>query len=120
MILQHEDKAKDKAKDEDKKVDDNDEKEDGDEQLFGGVRAKRTRTTVVVPVGGADIIASFLVSPERVYSNTHVSAILHIYTVLTVHTAECERGVSSLKRIHTEFRNRLTQETLEQLLYVNP
>ena len=34
-----------------------------------------------------------------------------------MHTAECERGVSALTRIHTDFRNRLSQATVEQLLY---
>ena len=64
VILQHEDKAE--AED----------KKSGEEE----------------DLDGADIIASFLGSPQRVYSNTHVSAILHIYTTLTVHTTECERG----------------------------
>ncbi|KAJ8043554.1 hypothetical protein HOLleu_10692 [Holothuria leucospilota] len=39
--------------------------------------------------------------------------------VIPVSTADCERGFSTLKRIKTPLRNRLTEETLKCLLFIS-
>eukprot|EP00733_Pompholyxophrys_punicea_P000520 Pompholyxophrys_punicea_v1_NODE_149_length_3194_cov_9.758203.p2 type:complete len:238 gc:universal NODE_149_length_3194_cov_9.758203:2334-3047(+) len=43
---------------------------------------------------------------------------METYVALTVHTADCERGFSLMKRIKTKLRNRLAQSTLEQLMLI--
>ena len=63
-----------------------------DEELFGGDKTKkRVRKKVTLPVDAADVVASWHQSQARIYAKVHVTGLLHIYTTLTVHTAECER-----------------------------
>eukprot|EP00733_Pompholyxophrys_punicea_P001585 Pompholyxophrys_punicea_v1_NODE_844_length_1222_cov_6.458440.p1 type:complete len:110 gc:universal NODE_844_length_1222_cov_6.458440:781-452(-) len=44
---------------------------------------------------------------------------MNIYVVLTLQSADCERGFSAMKRIKTATRNRLSNTTLEQLMYIS-
>jgi hypothetical protein len=60
-----------------------------------------------------------LVKPDRSISFVHCSHLLAIAMVLPVATAECERGVSTIKRIKTSLRNRMEGTKLLALMVIS-
>ena len=100
----------------------NESDSDSDEQLFEFTRGKkgkrRQKQMVTVAYQAGDIIRDWLSSEAFVFTHPNITGIAQIYSILTVHSADCERGVSALKRIQTAFRNRLKQDTLEMLMYI--
>eukprot|EP00734_Pompholyxophrys_sp_LG126_P000418 Pompholyxophrys_sp_v1_NODE_168_length_1391_cov_1.406577.p1 type:complete len:173 gc:universal NODE_168_length_1391_cov_1.406577:659-141(-) len=70
------------------------------------------------PLEVRDIVSDFLKSQMReVFPDWCL--VLNVYVACTVSTADCERGFSAMKRVKVPSRNRLSQSTLEQLLYIN-
>eukprot|EP00733_Pompholyxophrys_punicea_P000635 Pompholyxophrys_punicea_v1_NODE_204_length_2775_cov_14.624265.p2 type:complete len:152 gc:universal NODE_204_length_2775_cov_14.624265:1957-2412(+) len=66
-----------------------------------------------------EIVTSFLKSETLVSIYPNIAFLMKVYTVLTLQSADCERGFSAMKRIKTAFRNRLSNKTLEQLMYIS-
>eukprot|EP00733_Pompholyxophrys_punicea_P001104 Pompholyxophrys_punicea_v1_NODE_482_length_1859_cov_25.114191.p2 type:complete len:117 gc:universal NODE_482_length_1859_cov_25.114191:1195-1545(+) len=60
----------------------------------------------------ADIIILFMLA-----LNENFVLLMSLFTTLTVQSASCERGFSTMKRIKTALRNCLSQSTLEELMY---
>ncbi|KAJ8415103.1 hypothetical protein AAFF_G00008010 [Aldrovandia affinis] len=48
-----------------------------------------------------------------------LSHLMHIYMVLPVSTAVCERGFSTLKRVKTDWRSSLTTAQLQRLMFIS-
>jgi hypothetical protein len=58
------------------------------------------QTTIKGRVATVQDVMTELVKPDRSISFVHCSHLLAIAMVLPVATAECERGVSTIKRIN--------------------
>ena len=94
------------------------EADDSETPLFGGPQPKKKREYVSRRVDTLDCCERWLNSELHSLS-PQISGLAEAYVCVTVHSAECERGVSALKRIHTNSRNRLSQALLEMLMYIN-
>jgi hypothetical protein len=70
-----------------------------------------------VPV--ADMIEKFLCNETLVRLNPNFTSLMVLYLVMTVASADCERGFSVMKRIKTAMRNRLGSAALEQLMCIS-
>jgi hypothetical protein len=78
-------------------------------------KKKEVRKT---PVSAAHVVQRWLTNPTLLSLCADISGLASWYTILTNTSVDCERGVSALKQVHTDLRNRLKQSTLEMLLYI--
>ena len=70
------------------------------------------------PVSAAHVVQRWLTNPTLLSLCVDISGLASWYTILTNTSVDCERGVSALKQVHTDLRNRMKQATLEMLLYI--
>lgn len=77
------------------------------------------QTTIKGRVPTVQDVMSELVKPDRSVSFPYCSHLLAIALVLPVATAECERGFSTMKRIKTALRNRMSGTKLLSLMVIS-
>ncbi|KAM5180722.1 zinc finger protein 862-like [Mantella aurantiaca] len=65
------------------------------------------------------ILLKMATTSELKESFPNLAKLAHIGLVIPVSTAECERGFSALKRIKTCLRNRMNQNTLNNLMLIS-
>jgi hypothetical protein len=90
--------------------------EDAEWDVMEARPTKKVEETRKVPV--VHILEDFLNDETLVRLNPCFVLLMVLFLVFTTNSSDCERGFSTMKRIKTALRNRLGQDTLEQLMYI--
>jgi hypothetical protein len=64
------------------------------------------------------MLEEFLLNDTLSDLNPNFVIVMALYTVLTMASADCERGFSTMKRVKTALRSRMGQDMLEQIMFI--
>lgn len=92
------------------------EDEDATWDVMEARPTKEVEKKLKIPV--SHMIEAFLTNETMVKLNPNFYLLAVLYTIMTKDSADCERGFSVMKQIKTSLRTKLSQATLEQLMYI--